>query len=108
MFYLCFRMEQQITIKKDWRGQQLLVHCLADMRDLSVGGYGSGPRSKKVCLWILWVQSEEPFFFKKLTEQEQGTFKHQLMNIEFHFQHGKDGPLEGSRAVVVKEGKSLR
>lgn len=101
-------MEQNIIINKIWKGQKLEVHCLADMRELSIGGYGSGPRSKKVCLWILSIKSDKPFFFKQLSQQERGTFKHELMNIEFHYQHGKEGPLAGSRAVVVKEGESLR
>jgi hypothetical protein len=103
-------MTQQITIQKEFNGQTLVVHCLADMRTLSVSGFGTGPHTKKVCLHMLWIKSngEKPFFFNHLTQQQKGTFKSELMNREFHYQHGKTGPFAGSRAVIVKETKSLR
>jgi hypothetical protein len=101
---------EQITIRKEFAGQKILVDCLVDMRELSVNGYGSGPRHKRACLWLRFIKTEDgqAVFFRRLPRPLQGKLKNELMEKDFHYQFAKEGKFRGCRAVVVKQDKSLR
>jgi hypothetical protein len=103
-------MLEQITITKEFAGHKLQVQCLVDMRELSVGGYGIGPRHKRACLWLLFIKTEDgqAFFFKRLPRPLQGKLKNELMEKDFYYQFAREGKFRGCRAVVVKQDKSLR